>query len=287
MSCTCCWNSSQRKLTWWKEIVKARQKAEQGWQIFVDIVLQDAPRRKNCCSKTGKSLHCKVSTKASNSLTFFSWTASFSGNESWRGKERCRSVLIHNRQTVHLKRPCKAKIPFLSNPTPLHHSGLPLPHAQNQESSDRIQTGTLEKALWSERVLQKKCTGAWPCADAPGFYLCADCKISPSLSLGLTDQKRDQFWGSSFGSLNDNYSKHVVAAFSLKRNTKVSEAQVCYKQICICLKHISEERPLVRFYNVWFPQTEVVWFHTKSSAMDWAPMSMERLLSWGGFWNSR
>lgn len=156
MSCTCCWKSSQRKLTWWKEIVKARQKAEQGWQIFVDIVLQDAPRRKNCCSKTGKSLHCKVSTKASNSLTFFSWTASFSGNESWRGKERCRSVLIHNRQTVHLKRPCKAKIPFLSNPTPLHHSGLPLPRAQNQESSDRIQTGTLEKALWPEHVFCRR-----------------------------------------------------------------------------------------------------------------------------------
>jgi len=51
-------------------------------EMFLDIILQDALRRKNCCSKTGKQLHCKVSTKASNSLTFFSWTASFSGNES-------------------------------------------------------------------------------------------------------------------------------------------------------------------------------------------------------------
>lgn len=113
-------------------------------EISVDIVLQDALKTK-CCSKTGKYLHCKVSTKASNSLTFFSWTANFSGNESCKSKEGCRSGLTHSRQSMNLKLPSKAKIPFLSHPAPLHCSGLPFPHAQ--ESSGRIEQVTLRKAL--------------------------------------------------------------------------------------------------------------------------------------------
>lgn len=39
-----------------------------------------------CCSRS--QLYCKVSKKSSNSLTFFSWMASFSGSESCEGKEK-------------------------------------------------------------------------------------------------------------------------------------------------------------------------------------------------------
>lgn len=100
----CHWRE-KRKLTWWKELVNVNKRQNRGHRDICWCHLQDALRIKNCCTRTGKQLHCKVSTKASNSLTFFSWTASFSGNESWKGKERCWSGVIHSRQKEVLNTP--------------------------------------------------------------------------------------------------------------------------------------------------------------------------------------
>lgn len=58
-------------------------------------------------------------------------------------------------------------------------------------------------------------------------------------------QEQDQFWGISFGGLNDNRSKQPQAAtFSLKINMQASEPQGCHKQIFISLEHINEGPPL-------------------------------------------
>lgn len=118
----------------------------------------DALRRKNCCSRTGKQLHCKVSTKASNSLTFFSWTASFSGSESWRGKERCRLGFIHSRQKEILN--TLGKNLFLSHAIPLQCSGLSFLCAQNQKPCGSIQQVTLRRALCPESVCSAGTAGA-------------------------------------------------------------------------------------------------------------------------------
>lgn len=123
-------------------------------------------RRKNYCNGTGKQLHCKVSTKASNSLTFFSWTASFSGNESWKSKERCRSGLIHSKQKEILNTLGKKKsVSESCNPLPMlwaHLFTCTKPGALWQQPASDPEKGTLPRVCLFCR--NRRCTGASPCA---------------------------------------------------------------------------------------------------------------------------
>lgn len=128
--------------------------------------LQDALRRKNYCSGTGKQPHCKVSTKASNSLTFFSWTASFSGNESWKGKERHGSGPIHSRQKEILNTLGKKKsVSESCNPLPTlwaYFSTCTKPGPLWQRPAGDPEKGTLPRVCLFCR--NRRYTRASPCA---------------------------------------------------------------------------------------------------------------------------
>lgn len=99
--CFCIGQSPESKWNCWCNITGSGREAGTKW---IGLLFQSAEEDVRGCSNLVQ-FHCKVSTKASNSLTFLSWTANFSGSESCR-ERKCVKCLCGQKMQCSAGKKC-------------------------------------------------------------------------------------------------------------------------------------------------------------------------------------